>query len=655
MSVKDFKAGMAAGAKPFGDKLDQLATANESGLNDITEGVDGIRAVVDTLLDDLSVQEKKKLYDLDEAMDLSVLEDDEQEFLVAVLATLANAIPDVSDLQKKYLLSICNVTNIASPQTTLNLACIENIENMKTQKILLRYVMEFLFIGEQGYDFLDTYEDAVFCYFSVNKRGVAEIKDMINRIFNAMGVEGIANRYAFEPVAEETVIAHDQPIAFIENGVDLRARAETAYLKYEIAEAMPFFNLMSEQGDSRSKYFLGNIYRFGYKGIVVPDIDKAREYWEQGKTEGDCLCSLRYAGELVDSPEKQTIYASILEQAIGLAQSGDVFAMFELARVYHFAYEAMADMEQAIHWYSLASGAGLWCAANNLANLLSEQGKQEEAISLYEKAAACDYESAIYNLGLQYQQGAGVDMSEAEAISLFERAAALGFSKSMYALGDMAEQKRAYDEAAEWYSKAFKRNDISCYYEYARATYRKMYETYVDEIDGEEIKSTNLDHALLWLFVAAVWDEDDGVVELAGQIAHNRLTERILNIGRKVFNIEFDGMLIDNTEFTDSKNFMQDLQKWANEYLQNQADAGSVVAQYYLGMKYATAYQSGKSPADKESAKRWLGAAIEHFAKQIHEGESVPPLAHHILEVYEKLDKRLVVSWPKTRFFAEAD
>lgn len=214
MSTKDFKQGMVAGAKPFGDKLDQLANVSESAVSDIQEGLDGVTEVVNIVLDDLSAQEKKHIYDLDEATDISVLEDDEKEFLVAILTELANRIPTVSDLQKKYLLGVCGVANVAVPQSSINLVCIENIENMKTQKILLRYVMEFLFIGEQNYDFLEKYEDDLFCYFSVNKRGISEIKESINRVFNAMGIEGIASRYSFaiveeEPDCEDEAISED--------------------------------------------------------------------------------------------------------------------------------------------------------------------------------------------------------------------------------------------------------------------------------------------------------------------------------------------------------------------------------------------------------------------------------------------------------------
>lgn len=205
MSIKDYKEGMVAGAKPFGDKLDQLANVSESAVSDIKEGLDGVNEVVNIVLDDLSAQEKKKIYDLDQATDISTLDDDEKEFLVAVLAELANTVENVTDLQKRYILSVCSTVGVATPQTSLNLACIENIENMRTQKVILRHVMEFFFIGSQDYVFLDNYEEILFGYFSVNKHGINDIISTINRIYNSMGIEGVANRYTFAADYQEII------------------------------------------------------------------------------------------------------------------------------------------------------------------------------------------------------------------------------------------------------------------------------------------------------------------------------------------------------------------------------------------------------------------------------------------------------------------
>ena len=49
MSNKDYKEGMVAGAKPFGDKLDQLANVSESATSDIKEGLDSVKSVFITV------------------------------------------------------------------------------------------------------------------------------------------------------------------------------------------------------------------------------------------------------------------------------------------------------------------------------------------------------------------------------------------------------------------------------------------------------------------------------------------------------------------------------------------------------------------------------------------------------------------------------
>ena len=267
MSNKDFKEGMVAGAKPFGDKLDQLANVSESAVSDIKEGLDGVSQVVNVVLDDLSAQEKKRIYDLDQATDISMLEDDEKEFLVAVLTELANYIPEVTDLQRRYIMSVCSTVGIAAPQSSLNLACIENIENMRTQKILLRHVMEFFFIGTQNYDFLDYYENTIFCYFGVNKRGVNEIVNTVDRIYNAMGIEGLANRYTFVAGYEELIDAGETDE--IEN-VDIFEDSETHNIDPSLYEKIDVSGIIFVQ--DTKEYNQKNITlsaAFSVNGILI--------------------------------------------------------------------------------------------------------------------------------------------------------------------------------------------------------------------------------------------------------------------------------------------------------------------------------------------------------------------------------------------------
>ena len=474
MSTKDFKQGMVAGAKPFGDKLDQLANVSESAVNDIQEGLDGVTEVVNIVLDDLSAQEKKRIYDLDQITDISSLEDDEKEFLVAVLTELANTISYVSDLQKKYLLSICSVANIPAPQTSLNLAFIENVENMKTQKILLRHVMEFLFIGDQNYDFLENYEDGLFCYFSVNKRGIAEIKECINRVYNAMGIEGIANRYTFAANYQELCfeqetneydeedITDDEPIE--ENEVSkeeidkLEQEAERLYLEFKIAEALEIFNRLVELKHPRAMYFASEIYSKGYNATEI-DKDKAFQLRKNGAERGDYLCALNYAFTISDAQERQSAVQKLMPDVTKAAQSGDIFAQYEMASLYHQGTSVEKNTDMALMWLNRSSD--LWLSKYALGYYyfagIAGDKNLEKAIEMWGAVAQLGYPKACHNY---YRAISGkLKTSQEEKIranQYLHKAANAKLSSSLYSLAEMYYESPTYtpDQKAEFKEKA---------------------------------------------------------------------------------------------------------------------------------------------------------------------------------------------------------
>lgn len=221
MSTKDFKAGMVAGAKPFGDKLDQLANVSEKAVGNINEGIDGINTVVNCILDDLSVQEKKNIYDLDTPQGITDLDETEKEYIMSVLFTIADAKGSTTDYQRFYLRSLKSYLGIVNIQNGLDLSTIENIESVAVQKVLMQTVMEFLYLEYQNHDYMDDYEE-LFDYFSVNKRGIKELMGSIDHMANLLGVEGVACHYSPlaepEPVEEEFIDEIMAPNEPEENG-----------------------------------------------------------------------------------------------------------------------------------------------------------------------------------------------------------------------------------------------------------------------------------------------------------------------------------------------------------------------------------------------------------------------------------------------------
>lgn len=199
MSKKDFKQGMVAGAKPFGDKLDQLANVSEKAVTDIKEGIDGVNTVVNCILDDLSIREKKDVYDLDTPSGISELDPTEKEYLLAVLFTVADQRGQLTDYQKFYLRTLKAYLGITNVQIGIDLVSIENIESVTFQKVILQTIMEFLYLEYHNHDYMDDFETLFDC-FSVNKRGVKELQGAIDHMASLLGLEGIACHYS--PLAE---------------------------------------------------------------------------------------------------------------------------------------------------------------------------------------------------------------------------------------------------------------------------------------------------------------------------------------------------------------------------------------------------------------------------------------------------------------------
>ena len=212
MSTKDFKQGMVAGAKPFGDKLEQLANVSEKAVSDITEGIDGVSDVVNCILDDLSIQEKKNIYDLDTPSGIAELEQSEKEYLLAVLFTIADQKETINENQRFYLRALKTYLEIVDIQVGIDLGTIENIGSIPFQKTIMQTVMEFLYLEYENHDYMDDYED-YFDLFSVNRKGVRELQGAVDHMVSLLGIEGLACHYSplSEPQLIDDTIEENEP------------------------------------------------------------------------------------------------------------------------------------------------------------------------------------------------------------------------------------------------------------------------------------------------------------------------------------------------------------------------------------------------------------------------------------------------------------
>lgn len=242
---KEFEKGVATGAAPFEKKfndlgkkleanntdsrtkLDQLnktvaaaterlnqATENIRGLNDNVQNINGdVQAhgqMVNTMLANLSKQERIDLYQINTEYDVSTLDETERQHLIGLLYTFSGKF-DVNDLQQKYLRHLQAYLEVTEPQIGVQLSSIENIDSLNVQKIYLQVMMEYDYLNDA-----DHYEEEALSDFNINRRNRDKIKQTIKNITAIVGPEGLIEKYGANDMDAETAAriaakkAHEQ-------------------------------------------------------------------------------------------------------------------------------------------------------------------------------------------------------------------------------------------------------------------------------------------------------------------------------------------------------------------------------------------------------------------------------------------------------------
>lgn len=178
--------------------------------------------------------------------------------------------------------------------------------------------------------------------------------------------------------------------------------------------------------------------------------------------------------QIKDSGDSKTKYHSI-EELTQASEKGDAQAQYLLGMCYEFGWGVDVDknMAEELYRHSAEQGlaAGQFCLANILCTALeyetevvtryiTTRKRSVEALSWYKKAAEQGDVESIYQIGIFYQKGLGVDKDFSEASKWFSKAADLGFPAAQYALalqyGDGKGVNRDLRKAFKLYKKAAK-------------------------------------------------------------------------------------------------------------------------------------------------------------------------------------------------------
>ena len=212
---KMYKKGLADAMCAYEDFGKKQEAALEYMREEVRSGNKKLEDALTSLGDDLNgiykylnSQEKAALYHLSTPMDLKELDAEDKRLLLAVLYQLAEDEGEkLTDDQRTYIRSVQKYMEITNPQTFADFSAIENIDSIDVQKTFLRVSLEFLYL--QDGDELSDGQDDFFDYFSVNKKQATVIENEVSRLFNAVGSQGVAEKYGYV-LEEDVVVAHEE-------------------------------------------------------------------------------------------------------------------------------------------------------------------------------------------------------------------------------------------------------------------------------------------------------------------------------------------------------------------------------------------------------------------------------------------------------------
>ena len=111
--------------------------------------------------------------------------------------------------------------------------------------------------------------------------------------------------------------------------------------------------------------------------------------------------------------------------------------MARLGMMYYYGTGISRNEYNAMYWLGLASDSGNAEAAYQLARAAYSAGNYDQAREFYLSAAERGDVSSMFELGLMYYNGVGVDQDYAEAKSWFTKAAEGGNGEAYYYIGNM--------------------------------------------------------------------------------------------------------------------------------------------------------------------------------------------------------------------------
>ncbi|MGB7440803.1 MAG: DUF2610 domain-containing protein [Coleofasciculaceae cyanobacterium] len=230
-------------------------------------------------------------------------------------------------------------------------------------------------------------------------------------------------------------------------------------------EGFDWWLVAAENGNASAMLEIGNAYLYGREGVLVKDLAKAEEYFNQalsvGALEAETALGRLYTAKATEAQKSgdTEAFEQANEKRLAYyqkgAQKGSSTSMYWLAEMYRYGDYVKLDLQKAIEWYKKSTSASDIDAALALAKLYADEStaglgeaQPEEAAKYFRIAMELGSETAGLELADLIRRGK-VEVTpkrSQEVIQLYEQAVNKGYLRGavylseIYLKGELTEK-----------------------------------------------------------------------------------------------------------------------------------------------------------------------------------------------------------------------
>jgi len=134
---------------------------------------------------------------------------------------------------------------------------------------------------------------------------------------------------------------------------------------------------------------------------------------------------------------EQERFVEAFEEYSKMANAGSVEAQLRVAWMYQTGHGVKMNLDDARCWYLMAAKSDSAEAQFHLGYFYELEKKYSEAMNCFRKSAVQNHMPSIYQLGVLYELGKGVERDKEEAYKCYEQAARMGHLRAQREMGLM--------------------------------------------------------------------------------------------------------------------------------------------------------------------------------------------------------------------------